>query len=192
MYKVLFKEGTYQIVKQGMPVHTPAGSKVETASAALAERLRDHFNELGTSNDNWRAIAHFHFPLLDFVRHYTREEVVMKMVLDLDPYNDWTLRPITLDPELETRRSKLFGQLSEQLAKARAWLTSLNEYQLCAALVLGRDLGSINAAWLAGNLSGKEQEQALINSLPLFRPELGSRPLQELLDNFHFYRSLRE
>lgn len=190
MYQVLFKEGTYQIVKQGMPVHTPAGSRVETTSEGLAERLREHFNAMGTSNEDWRSIAHFHFPLLDFVRHYAREEVILRMVLDLDPYNDWTLQQIAQDPELENRRYRLFGQTSEQLAQARAWLQSRNDYQLCAALVLGRDLGSINAAFMAANNSNKEHELVFLNGLTLFKPELGQRPLQELLANYHFYRGL--
>ncbi|HOY84996.1 MAG TPA: hypothetical protein PLQ80_06845 [Candidatus Syntrophosphaera sp.] len=190
MYQVLFKEGTYQIVKQGMPVYTPAGSIVSAENEMLARKLREHFLAFGTSHTDWRSLAHFHFPLLDFVRHYPKTDVILRLVMDLDPYNDWTLRPVADNPELERHREGLFGDPATQLAQGRAWLASLNEYQLCAALVLGRDLGSINAAWMATMHCDNDAEKQFRSGLVLFNPELGNRPLRELLANYRFYRGL--
>jgi len=191
MYKVLFEEGSYQLVKNGRPVHTPTGSKVNTTHEALARRLLDHFKAYGTSSEDWRSIAHFHYPLLDFVRHYDRSDVITRMVLSLDPYNDWTFRSGKRDSELEKMRKLIFGQPSKQHAKGQEWLKTLDEHQLCAAMVLGKDLDSINAACLVSGCQGRREEQSLLESLIVFRPELGQRPLQELVDNYNFYRGLQ-
>ncbi len=190
MYQVLFAEGAYQLVKNGRPVHTPAGSKVNATHEALAQRLRDHFKAFGASSEDWRSIAHFHYPLLDFVRHYDRSDIITRMVLSLDPYNDWTFKNGKLDSELGKMRKLIFGHPLKQLAKGREWLTTLNEYRLCAAMVLGKDLDSINAAYLISDCKGKQEEKSLLESLIVFKPELGQRPLQELVDNYFFYRGL--
>lgn len=190
MYQVLFTAGTYHLVKKGMPVHTPAGSPVITDSQALANKLLEHFDAFGPSHEEWRSIAHFHFPLLDFVTHYPREDVILRLILDLDPFNDWTLLQAPAGSQREKHRIDLFGETSTQLELGREWLESLNEYQLCAAMVLGRDLQSINAAYLAANCKDRAAKTRLISGLAAFKPELGKHPLGELLENYLFYRGL--
>lgn len=190
MYQVLFKEGSYQLVRNGRPVHTPAGSRVNTLSEALANRLRKHFKAWGTSSEDWRSIAHYHYPLLDFVRHYDRADVITRMVLSLDPYNDWTLKSRSRGSDVEKWRKLVFGEAAERISKGREWVQNLNEYQLSAAMVLGKDLDSINASYLVAHCQNGREEASLLKSLIVFRPELGPRPLQELVDNFNFYRGL--
>lgn len=176
-------------MKDGSVVHTPAGNPVRTENGALAARLVQDFNIFGASGDKLHSILHFHFPLLDFVDHYPKQAVVMKMVLDLDPYNDWTLRPAS-EIGLEKRRVKLFGNPESKLREGRNWLESLGRYQLCAAMVLGRNLQSIHAARLAAQCKDEEEEQTLIKNLAVFKPKLGKLPLRDLLSNHRYFRSL--
>jgi hypothetical protein len=189
MYQSINENGIHFVVKSCKVLHTPAGNPVCTESEVLAARLVQDFKTFGPSDTEPRSILHFHYPMLDFVDHYPKQAVVLKMVLDLDPYNDWTLRSNN-DPNLEERRQKLFGEPNIMLKEGRAWVEGLGRYQLCAALVLGRELQSILAAHLAAACKDEEEDQALIQNLAVFKPELGQLPLRELLANHRYYRSL--
>ncbi len=189
MYQSINENGIHFVVKNCKVLHTPAGNPVCTESEILAARLVEDFNAFGPTDANPRSILRFHFPLLDFVDHYPKQAVVLKMVLDLDPYNDWIMRS-TNEPSLEERRQKLFGQPNIMRKEGRMWVESLGRYQLCAALVLGRELQSIHAARLAADCKNEEEDQALIQNLAIFKPELGKLPLTELLANHRYYRGL--
>ncbi len=189
MYEKINENGIHLIVKDGSVVHTPAGNAVLTENEGLAARLVQDFNIYGPTGDKLHSILHFHYPLLDFVDHYPKQAVVMKMVLDLDPYHDWTLRPVN-DSNMEGRRQNLFGNPDSMLREGRNWVESLGRYQLCAALVLGRSLQSIHAARLAAQCKNEAEDQTLIQNLAVFKPELGKLPLADLMANHRYYRSL--
>ncbi len=190
MYQVLFTQGTYQIVKQGLPVHTPAGGKVVADSEMLAQRLKSHFTSYGASSEDWRSITHFHFPMLDFVSNYSKQDIIQRLGPELNHGNDWTLKQTPDDPTRERRRASLFGNPTEQISKTVTWLETLNHYQLCAAMVLGRDIQSYNAACLIAECASPREEKHFVTALTAFKPELGGLPLRELLSNHRFYRSL--
>ncbi|MFO8144355.1 MAG: hypothetical protein R6T89_01290 [Candidatus Syntrophosphaera sp.] len=190
MYQVSKDDGVFRILKDGMPVFTPAGNPLIAKSEALAHKLAEHCERFGVKSDNWQSIVQFHFPMLDFFRHYPRRSIEQQLILNFDPFNDWTLR--TPDPKGENLQQwqALFGQSKERAKEGRMWIATLNLNQLCAAMVLGKIMESMNIAYLVSRAKDKDEVDSLINQLILFHPELGKYPLEALFGNFLFYWEL--
>jgi hypothetical protein len=190
MYKVNKEDGLYLVLMDEEQVLSPAGNPVVTEKKDLAEMLVSHFNEFGPSAETRVSIAYFHYPLLDFIRKYPRQGVEQQLILGFDPYNDWSLRINEQSAESEKRRTQIFGNSGEQAERGRLWVRTLNEYQLCAAMVLGKTMESMNLAYLASQNRNWKQTAALIRKIILLQPRFGSESLEELFANFLFYYRL--
>jgi len=190
MYQVSQEDGIFRVLKQGEAMFSPAGNPVITKNRALAERLAGHFELYGESSEEQHSIAFFHYPRLDFIQYYPRQSIEQQLVMAFDPYNDWTLKRDGERKELSERRVRMFGEASSQAQKGRLWVVSLNLDQLCAALVLGKALESVNIAYLASQAKSREELDRLIREITSLNPKFGKYPLAELFANFRFYWDL--
>jgi hypothetical protein len=190
MYQAYWENGTYVASADGKTLFTPAGNAVTTTSEPLSKLLIRHLAEFGPDNGNWLSIIHFHYPMLDFVRQYPRQSVILHLMLGLDPFNDWTFKAPPVGTAHSERWIPVFGEATERIKVGRIWMDGLNENQLCAVMVLGKDMKSINVAYLAARSSGEDELRSLAANLRVFKPELLGFPLEELLDNFNFYWQL--
>ncbi|MGC9362151.1 MAG: hypothetical protein ACP5F3_04400, partial [Candidatus Syntrophosphaera sp.] len=148
MYQVSQKDGVFHILKDGMPVYTPAGNPLTTENKALAQKIVDDCEKFVINSSNWQSIVQYHFTMLDFFRHYPRQSIEQQLILNFDPYNDWTLKTPKLNAENLLEWQAVFGTAETRIKEGRAWITSLNLNQLCAAMVLGKTMGSMNIAYL--------------------------------------------
>jgi hypothetical protein len=190
MYKVKKEDGLYLVLMDEKQFLSPAGNPVVTEKQNLAEMLVSHFNEFGTSAETRVSIAFFHYPLLDFIRKYPRQGVELQLIMGFDPYNDWSLKINEQSTESEKRRTEIFGNSIDQAESGRLWIRTLNEYQLCAAMVIGKTMESMNVAYLASQSRGSNQTEELIRKIILMKQKFGSDSLEELFANFHFYYNL--
>ena len=190
MYQVLQEEGVFHILSDGAPVFTPAGNAVRTEHKALAEKLARHLETHGADPDNRYSIALYHYPMLDFVLKYPRSRTEKVLILGFDPLNDWTLRETDI-PKLHAQRwNEVFGDVRTRVDEGRAWISGLNSYQLCAAMVLGRIAESVNIPYLVAHCQSPKESNALARQIVLLRHSLGKEPLHDLFANFRFYWSL--
>lgn len=187
MYQVVNEDGVFHVRKGIEPIFTPAGNPVITKNEALAARLAEHFEKYGEDPENRCSIAMFHFPRLDFVRLYPRLSIEQQLILGFDPYNDWTLR-CKAEPGILTQRwLDVFGEPHTRRQEGKNWVEALNQSQLCAALVLGKAMGSMNIAYLAAHCQSPEEISRLLKEISLFNHSLVNDSLEALFANFLFY-----
>lgn len=187
MYQVVYENGVFRLLKGAEVLRTPAGRDVRTDSEALARKLAEHCEMFGAGGDNPLSIAFFHYPRLDFVEHYPRPAVEQLLILKCDPFHDWTLRPQNGKNGKEKLREYFFGTAAEAQIRLKTWLGRLSVGQLAAVLVLGNYLNSVNAAYLAAHCGDDTEQTKLLRQLVLAAPEMGQRPLKEVLANFRLY-----
>lgn len=190
MYQVVNKEGVFHVLDGDDPVFTPAGNPVCTEHRTLADKLVEHFENYGTNNGDQHSIALFHYPMLDFVSCYPREDIVQSLILAFDPYNDWTFHCTLFNDAMRRRWFRVFGVPETQIPEGREWLEELNANQLCAVMVLSKALGSVNIPFQLTGFEQKSQILAFAREIVMFRAELGQLPLQEMFLNFMFYWEL--
>lgn len=190
MYQVSQKDDFSHILKDGMPVYTPAGNPLTTENKALAQKIVDDCEKFGINSNNWQSIVQYHFPMLDFFRHYPRQSIEQQLILNFDPYNDWTLKTPQLNEEKLREWRNFFGEAKDRFREGKLWVKALNLNQLCAAMVLGKLMESMNIAFLLSKTGDQEEVERLINLLILFNPKLGKYPLEALFGNFLFYWEL--
>lgn len=190
MYQVVEKEGVFHILEENEPVFTPAGNPVTANHETLARRLAGHLHQFGAGTGSHHSIAMYHFPMLDFVVNYPRSDIERTLILAFDPYNDWTFRCTAFTDSMRKRWLKVFGNPETRITEGRAWIADLNLNQLCAAMVLGKALGSMNIPLHASRLAQKSRLLAFAREIVMFKPDLGKLPLEDMLSNFHFYWEL--
>ncbi len=187
MYTARLEDGNYGLYKDQIPLETPMGTPVETASDELATRLVRDLNTYGEDPSSAASLVTFHYSLLDFFMKTPRAQLEANVALGLRPQHDWTMECPTATPEPMMRWWGLFGEPTVQMKNGTTWLSSLSAGQLCAVCVLGRAVESVNIPFILATKVRREDLERFAEAVGEFYTYLDAEMLERYFDNFLFY-----